>query len=297
MGQAGRRAVGLRAGGVRGAAVAAVIAVTAGGGLAVSGPGLARAAAATPICTSKAHPKLAARISRGIEQALAGRDSVVGLAANDGANGLRCALNERGHFDSASAIKATIISALLLKIGGPSHLTSKQRSLAWAMITQSSNAAATTLWDETGMPALQRFLNRAGMTHTELDNQAWGLSQLTASDELTLLKLLTNSGTVLSTASRRYVLYLMAHVEAGERWGVSAGAAAGITVHLKNGWLGYPSNADWHINSIGAFTGKKILYQMAILTSGNPNMDYGIATVQGAARVINRNIGDFHPAG
>jgi hypothetical protein len=244
---------------------------------------------AASICTSAAHPRLAARLSRGIAAALRGRHSHVGLAVADASLDVRCRLDQGWHFDAASVIKATIISALLRKVGGRSHLTARQRSLAWAMITESSNGAATRLWDEVGIRGMQRFLNLAGMTHTRLDS-AWGLSQLTARDELALLRLLTSKGKVLSGSSRAYVLRLMAHVRASERWGVSAGVPAAVTVHLKNGWLPYPSGRNWHINSIGAMTGHDISYQIAVLTAGNPSMTYGIATIQEACRVINRDL-------
>ena len=80
------------------------------------------AAAKTAICTSAERPKLAARISQGIAAALADRkESVVGLAASDTADGLTCSLRQTEHFYSASVMKVTIISALLLKEGGPAH--------------------------------------------------------------------------------------------------------------------------------------------------------------------------------
>jgi hypothetical protein len=85
----------------------------------------------------------------------------------------------------------------------------------------------------------------------------------------------------------------MAHVVAGQRWGTPTGVPAGVTVHVKNGWLPYPSGADWHINSIGAFAGPGSSYQLAVLTSGNPSMPYGVATVDGVAGVINRDIAAF----
>lgn len=241
------------------------------------------------ICASAAHPKLASRLARNITSAVHGRHSAVGLTVADPRLDLACRLDRGSHFYAASVIKVTIISALLRKIGGRPHMTKKQRSLAWAMITRSSNSAATALWDEVGLRHLQRFLRLAGMTHTRLDWGAWGLSGITAQDELTLLQLLTSPGKLLSTASRRYVLYLMAHVVAAERWGVPAGAPARVTVHVKNGWLPFPG-ADWRINSIGAFNGPGTAYQIVVLTAGNRSMSYGIATIQAAARVINRDI-------
>jgi hypothetical protein len=161
------------------------------------------------------------------------------------------------------------------------------------MITESDNDAANALWIETGPTALQHFLDRAKMNDTVLDYQHWGLSSLTAHDELTLLKLLSYRGRVLSTPSRRYVLYLMAHVEAGQRWGVTKDAPAKVTVHVKNGWLPYPPLSLWEINSIGVFTGNGITYQIAMLTSGNPDMQYGIDTIQGACKYLNWNLAAF----
>jgi hypothetical protein len=281
------------------AALTAAATGVLGAGLAAPSPALAAASLTTeslttgpPICVSAAHPLLAARMSGGIAGALAGRRSTVGLALGDPGLDLSCALHQGGHFDAASVIKVTIISALLLKIGGIAHLTPAQRSLAWAMITQSSNAAADRLWDEAGMAAMQRFLNRAGMTHTQL-SPAWGLTLITAQDEVRLLSLLTGPGTVLGPAARGYVLYLMAHVIPGQRWGTPAGVPAGVTVHVKNGWLPFPTGSDWHVNSIGAFAGPGISYQMAVLTAGNPSMTYGVDTIEGAARVINRDIASF----
>jgi hypothetical protein len=286
-------------------APAIICAATAAAGLlaaavALSGPAIgstgaagtagAASAASAAICRSAIRPKLAARLSTGIEKALAGRVSDVGLTVAYPRLGLTCALHQTRHFDSASAIKATIISALLYKEHGPSHLTSAQRGLAWEMITESDNDAATALWDQAGITSLQRFLNAARMTHTVLDNDAWGLSQLTAQDELKLLELLATPGKVLSTASRDYILWLMAHVTPSQHWGVPAGAPSGVTVSVKNGWLPDPNTGLWHINSIGVFRGTNVDYEIAVLTSGNPTMAYGITTIEKAAYTINIDI-------
>ena len=261
-------------------------AVAARGGSTVS-------SAASHICTSAKRPKLAARISAGIRAALASRtDSVVGLTAADGAADLTCQLHQKRHFYAASVIKVTILSALLLKVNGPRGLTKRQRHLAYLMITQSDNDAATALWNDVGMTGMQTFLDKAGMWHTRLSD-AWGLTLITAQDELTLLHLLTSSGTVLGKNSRQYVLSLMAQVIPGERWGVPAGAPSDVTVHVKNGWLPYPGAADWNINSIGAFTGQNIGYQIVVLTgpaAGGQGESYGIQTVQAVAEVINNDL-------
>jgi Beta-lactamase enzyme family len=283
-----------------GFAVATIAPAVANVSLAAARSAAARAARAAGVCSSAKNPELAAQISAGVTAALASRvDSTVGLTVSDPGEDLTCALHSGWHFDAASVIKVTTISALLLKEGGPSGLSTKQRDLAWQMITQSNDDAATKLWNDVGMTDMQVFLDQADMRHAEL-SYAWGLTQLTAQDEMTLLHLLTNKNNVLSNASRGYVLWLMAHVTASQRWGVPAGAPSDVTVHVKDGWLPYPDThlkgSDWRINSIGAFTGKGIGYQIVILTeprsAAHPDQTegYGIATVQSAAEVINKDL-------
>lgn len=253
----------------------------------------ATALASTNICTSARHPYIAAKISAAIKAAVAARSgSFVAVAVSDPAHGLNCSLHNTDHFYAASVMKVTILSALLMKVGGPSHLTSTQRSLAVAMITQSSNSAAQTLWDEEGTSAVQHFLDAAGMSETEI-NDAWGLTLITAHDELRLLQVLTNS-TVLSSASRGYVLTLMSEVIASERWGVSAGAPSVEKLHIKNGWLNYPGTGDWNINSIGTFSGPNN-YQIVVLSApssvgAGQSESYGITTDEDAAYAFNHDL-------
>jgi hypothetical protein len=234
---------------------------------------------------------MAARISRGITSALRGRLSVVGIAATDPALGLSCELHPKREFHSASVVKVIILGALLRELQARHEdLTAGQAALATAMITQSSNAAATALWDEVGRAGLARFLAATGMSRTELGPDGyWGLTEVNANDEMRLLRLLITPNPVLDRRSRGYALRLMAGVVASQCWGVPAGVAAGVTAHLKNGWL--PDPSLWVVNSIGDFTrASGGDYSIAILTMDNPDMDYGVATVQGVATVINQGL-------
>jgi beta-lactamase class A len=246
------------------------------------------AAATTAICEDASHPALAARVSKGVLAAMAGRSSVVGIAVDDRVSGLTCKYHPHWHFDSASVVKVTILSALLRKLQQEGRgLTAAQKELATEMITISDNDAASTLWAETGRPSLQHFLDLAKMSETVLGPGGyWGLTLITAHDELTLLKLLTSKNSVLTTANRDYVLGLMARVVSYERWGVPAGAPADVTVHVKNGWLPLATHG-WRINSIGSFSGHGANYMIVVLSDDNPTMAYGVDTVQDIAEVIN----------
>jgi beta-lactamase class A len=254
----------------------------------------ASAAAASVSCRSPSHSALAARLDRDIDRALRGRVSAVAVGVDDPGQGLQCWLNGSAHFDSASVVKVTILSALLRKAQEQHRrLTPTEAALATEMITESDDDAASDLWVDVGPYDLQHFLDLAHMTQTHPGpGPYWGLTKITADNEVLLLRLLLNRNAVLDTSSRDYVLDLMARVIPSQRWGVPVGAPTSLTVHVKNGWLPlYPDG--WRINSIGAFTGRGGGYSIVVLTQDNPTMTYGIDTIEAIAKVINR---DLNPA-
>jgi beta-lactamase class A len=243
------------------------------------------------ICRSAAHPALAAKLARDIQAALAGRVSTVALQVDDPRNGLGCWLRNSRQFDSASVVKVTILGALLrLALDQNRYLTNTEAALARAMITKSDNAAASALWAELGRSHLQHFLDLAGMKQTTLGPDGyWGLTQITAHDQILLLRVLLNKNSALDSPSRSYALSLMAQVIPSQRWGVPAGAPTSVTVHVKNGWLPRATHG-WRIHSIGCFTSKGGNYSIVVLTQDNPSMAYGIATIERIAKVIHRDL-------
>ena len=254
-------------------------------------PSAGAVAASSAICRSSSHASLAAQLSRDIERALHGRRSSVALGVNDPAEGLQCWLHSSERFDSASVVKVTILGALLRRAEDRhKYLTSTEAAEARAMITRSDNDAASHLWADVGRRYMQHFLDVAGMTQTSLGpGPYWGLTQITARDEMRLLRLLVTTNKVFDTMSRDYALGLMARVIPSQRWGVTAGAPRGLTAHVKNGWLPLATHG-WRIHSTGCFTGHGGGYCIVVLTQDNPTMSYGIATIESIARAINRDL-------
>jgi hypothetical protein len=246
------------------------------------------------LCTAPAdHRALAARVSADIWAGLRGRNGEHAVSVYDRVTGLYCLYNGSKHFDSASIVKAIILGALMRwHQQTKTPLSTWERNEATLMIEQSDNDAATALWDEVGMDNLQHFLNLADMGETELGQDGyWGLTQVTAHDEMLLLKLLTAPNSVLDASSRAYELHLMANVVNWESWGVTAGTPSGVTWHVKNGWL--PDANGWHINSIGAFTGHGKDYMMAVLSVNANSSDdeqYGIDTIEDVARLVQHDL-------
>ncbi|MGY5033111.1 serine hydrolase [Streptomyces sp. 900116325] len=253
------------------------------------------AAAATPTvsCTS-GKAGLAAKLSKDITAALKGRSSTTAIALYDRTTKTSCTMRSTSKYDSASVVKATVLATLLWDNKKHNrYLTQREVNLATAMITKSDNDATTSLWKQLGVTKVKAFLKAAGMTHTVPGSGGyWGLTQITAQDELRLLSLLTAKNSVLSDNSRAYELGLMRKVISSQRWGTPAGAPSGVTVQVKNGWLPRATHG-WRVHSIGAFTGKGHDYGITVLTQDNKTMNDGVNTIQAVARAVHK---DLNPA-
>jgi hypothetical protein len=198
----------------------------------------------------------------------------------------------------ASVVKLDILETLLARQNGTA-LSPGNQSLSRSMIEDSDNDAATTLWYEAGGPAgIGAYNDTAGLTRTTPSAcvtcagfpwPGWGLTTTVPYDQLALLKQLIVPGPrpLLSDAERSYALSLMENVASDQRWGVSGGVPAGVTVALKNGWL--PLNdagTDWQINSVGWVSGDGRDYLVAVLATGNPSEQYGIDTINALSSLI-----------
>lgn len=250
------------------------------------------AAATTPTvsCTS-AKAGLADKLKRDITAALANRKGTIAVGLYDRSTNTTCALRASSAYDSASVVKVTVLATLLWDAKKHNrYLTDREVSLAKAMITKSDNAATSTLWRQLGLTKIKGFLTAAGMTQTKPGaNGYWGLTQITVTDEQKLLKLITAKNAVLSDNSRAYILKLMGQVVSSQRWGTPYGVPSGVSVAVKNGWL-QRSTHGWRVHSVGAFKGGGHDYMITVLTHGNSTMNYGIATIQGVAKVIHRDL-------
>ncbi|MGW5445083.1 serine hydrolase [Streptomyces asiaticus] len=249
--------------------------------------------AATPpaaICTSD-QPGLADKLSEDIDAALDGSTATTAVSLHDRTTNTTCTLDADRTFDSASTVKVTVLGTLLWDAQQDGRaLRQEEKDRATAMITKSDNDATTALWKQLGADKINEFLQAAGMTDTVLDGEGhWGLTQITANDEERLLNLVTHANPVLSEDSRGYILKLTSEVIPSQRWGTPAGAPADAQVHVKNGWLERATNG-WRVHSLGAFTGGDHDYTITVLSQDNATMDDGIATIEGVARAVHRDL-------
>ncbi|MEV4001233.1 serine hydrolase [Actinomadura sp. NPDC049753] len=251
----------------------------------------ARAAAPDGPCSSVRHPKAADRLGARIRQALRGRAGTESVAVYDRRRGIRCAVAAGRRYDSASVVKVTVLGALLRRAADEDRpLTAAERLRARRMIIRSDNRATSDLWRSVGRARIADFIDRAGMDQTELDPDGhWGLTQITAHDEIELLRRLTTPNALLPTRARAYALRLMHEVVPAQRWGTPAGRPPGVAWHMKNGWLPRPERR-WRVHSIGSFDGHGEDYMIVVLTQDTPSMAYGIATIERVARTVHHTL-------
>jgi hypothetical protein len=229
-----------------------------------------------------------AATQRSIQSYLASKGRHAAVGALDLVTGAQVVYNPTLQFETASIVKADILSTLLYQLQKRnSHLSASQRALATRMITQSDNNAASALWTQIGRGTGLAAANKVfGFTRTIPGKSgSWGLTKTSVSDQLKLLQVLTKSSSPLSAASRAYILGLMSHVESDQRWGVphAAGSAA-TAVYVKNGWLSRSADGfKWIINTIGRIVEPGHDWLVVVLTNFNATMSGGITVVQKAA--------------
>jgi len=279
---------------------------TAGWGSAGGGPS-ASAVPATANASTPPHatapPQGAAHSSPlgpAVQSYLSRRSGTVRVAVYDLATGREWSLGGGAAQDEASVVKVDVLETLLAQ--RPAGLTASDRALAQAMIEDSDNDAATTLWNLVGgSSGIGAYDTQAGLTQTSPSTcvqcpsfpwPGWGLTTTTPEDQVTLLRRLVQPGGPLSATARQYALSLMESVTPDQRWGVSGGVPAGVTVALKNGWLPLDTaSSNWQINSVGWVSGAGRDYVLAMLSTGNPSEQYGIDTLNALGAMVWQSLG------
>jgi len=204
----------------------------------------------------------------------------------------------------ASVVKLDVLETLLAEHDQDdgTGLSDSDRLLTEQMIEYSDNDAATSLWYEVGGAArISSFNAKAGLTHTAPSScvvcpgfswPGWGLTTTTPDDQIALLRQLVVPSPLLTKAERDYALSLMEDVTPTQRWGISGGVPAQVTVALKNGWLPLQgADSDWQVNSVGWVSGEGRNYLIAVLTTGNPSEQYGIDTIDRLAAMAWQGMG------
>ncbi|MFE5485102.1 serine hydrolase [Streptomyces sp. NPDC056527] len=233
---------------------------------------------------------LDAVLAEAVGPVVAASDGSVSVAVLDLGTGRSASYGGAGRtYDTASIVKLDILAALLLRAQDEGREpTAAERTAAAAMMRHSDNASATTLWQTVGgAEGLDAANARLGLSETT-GAAAWGLTQTTPVDQLTLLAAVFGTDSPLDADSRAYAAELMEGVVAGQDWGVSA---AGDLSALKNGWLPRDTTGLWDINSVGRVTAGGRVFLVAVVSDGHATKEAGIGLVEDAARAAVSAVG------
>jgi beta-lactamase class A len=237
--------------------------------------------------TNGAAPALTTVLAAKWRSYLASRPGSISVALYDRHSGRTVYVmkNRRTGWETASTVKLDILADLLRKTGTAGTLPSAQLAQAKPMISVSDNAAATYLWNAAGGTAgMNAFYRALGMRSTSAGTGGyWGLTETTALDQLHVLRAVSYPGPVLSANARATATRLLDTVIASQRWGLTAGVPAGVSVQLKNGWL--PHAGAWVVNSLAHVHGAGKDYTMAVYTTGSATEQTGIDTISGLSRI------------
>jgi beta-lactamase class A len=208
----------------------------------------------------------------------------------DRTTGVSVAVNEDRSFQTASIVKFDILATRLLQTQRRGEsLSSSQKTLATAMITQSDNKAASALYAQDGSSSGVRSANDTfGLTDTQPGaNGAWGKTRTTAGDQLRLLRAVFNPDGPLSKANQQYMLSLMSKVEPDQAWGITAAKTSAATgVYVKNGWV--EMDAYGHEegdNSIGRITEPGHDWLIATMSNFNRSDKPGEKILENLAKI------------
>jgi hypothetical protein len=252
----------------------------------------AASASAVPSAPASATPPVdpSAALTAAVKGPIADDDGHVSVAVEDLTTGDTVSDNVSDDYVTASIVKLDILETLLYQDQrDDSSPDAGQRELITEMIEQSDNDAASALYHDDGGASGITAANKVfGLTGTDVDDEAFGDTTTTVTDQIRLLRQAFTTDSALTSANRDYVQSLMGHVESDQRWGVSAAAddsgSSADDYALKNGWLPRSATSLWEINSIGEVEHDGHEYLVAVLSSDNTSMDSGISVIEKVAK-------------
>lgn len=185
-------------------------------------------------------------------------------------------------FHSASVVKVMLMLSYLRR---PSvrhrNLRASDRRLLGPMIRRSDNATATAIYNIVGNRGLRRLARAAGMRDFH-PHVVWGTTVITAADQAPFMYRLRR---YIPRRHRHYAFHLLSHIVSHQRWGVPPAKPRGWRVYFKGGFV--PSGGGWRINQVALLRRGDRKLALAVLSEGNPTLEYGAKTVQGVtARLL-----------
>ena len=194
-------------------------------------------------------------------------------------------VNVHSTFITGSVVKAMLLVAYLRRLDalGQRRVDSYSSSFLYPMINVSDNSAATQCWSIVGDAGLYALARAAGMTDFSISG-IWANAQLSAADQA---RFFFEMDSLVPREFVGYARFLLSTIAGFESWGIPAVARPlGYTVFFKGGWR--PSPDVYLVHQIARLEGHRRTFALAVMTDGDPDMGYGIDTIQGVTAALLR---------
>ena len=205
------------------------------------------------------------------------RDGDVAFAVVDTNGELADGYREHEPFQLASLSKAILLVAALRD--DPTPDAAIEATLT-EMITESDNAAASTILRRVGVKSMKAVAKAAGMEDYE-QGSGWLDTRASAADEARFFSRLES---LVPTAGRGLARELLSGITPMQRWGIPAAAGPeGWKTYFKGGWLGLDNKLM--VQAAWLEKGKKT-WALAVMSDENPTGSYGWDTQKGVAGLL-----------
>jgi hypothetical protein len=188
-------------------------------------------------------------------------------------------------FITASVVKAMLLVAYLRRLHalGRHHVDSYSNSFLYPMIHISDNNAATQCWSIVGDGGLYAVAGAAGM-HDFSVQGLWGAALLSPADQA---QFFFEMDSLIPREFVGYARFLLSTIDPSQSWGIAAVARPlGYTVFFKDG--SEPTALGQLVHQVARLEGHGRAFAIAVMTDGDPTMQYGIDTIGGVTSALLR---------
>jgi hypothetical protein len=186
-------------------------------------------------------------------------------------------------FPTASVVKAMLLVSYLRRLHaqGQHLVDGYSNSILYPMIHVSDNNAATTVWSIVGDGALYSLARRAGMTDFSVTG-GWGTALLSPFDQA---RYLFSMDSMIPPEFRGYARFLLSTIEPSQSWSIPAVARPHhYAVFFKDG--SEPTGLGQLVHQVARLERPDRTFAMAVMTDGDPSMQYGEDTISGVAQAL-----------
>ena len=208
---------------------------------------------------------------------IAGRDGEVAFAVVDSNGRDAGGYHEHERFQLASLSKALLLAASLRDDPTPDAAT---EATLRAMITESDNGAAYTVFGRVGAKGMKAVAREAGMADYE-QGAGWVDTRASAADQA---RLFSRYESLVPAEARALARELLSGITPMQRWGIPAAAGPeGWRTYFKGGWLGMDNKLM--VQAAWLEKGEKT-WALAVMSDENPTRSTGWDTQKGVAGLL-----------